>query len=115
MRRLPKSILLLPLACLVLSGCGPHLKKLGVCSSGKYRYANPQGVSLPSLDVPTLDEVSGRAPPLAAPQGDPPTPVWDRGSPPPAPAPDASAPVASPPKPGAMLLPPPGSAVFGSC
>lgn len=131
MTRITKSLVFAALACSALSGCGPHLRKLGVCSGGKYRYANPQGVSLPSLDVPNVDEVNGTAPPPPPPaapsSGEPPVSVWDKGSgqpqPAPAPAPsatpapsfDPAAPVASPSKPGAMLLPARGSTSFGSC
>ncbi|MDE2562813.1 MAG: hypothetical protein KGL48_11265 [Sphingomonadales bacterium] len=85
--------LVLGLAASTLGGCSAHLDKLSVCSSGKYRYANPNGTSLPSLAVPSVED-------LAAPA---------KGA-------DAHArpPVDAPPRVGAMMLRRPGK-TYASC
>lgn len=117
MKRQARTVVMLTLASVALSGCGPHLAKLGVCSSGPYRYANTKGVSLPSLSVPTPEDLNSPppSPPDAGtgpnPAPPPPTPSQSAAPPPPA---DGKAPVATPPKRGAMLVPR-GAAAFGSC
>lgn len=119
MKQHARTVVMLTLASAALSGCGPHLAKLGVCSTGPFRYANAKGVSLPSLSVPTPEDLSSptSSPPGAGagPNTAPPPPVPAPGAavPPPPPA-DSKAPVASPPKRGAMVVPRDASP-FGSC
>jgi hypothetical protein len=124
MKQSARLVAVLALASAGLSGCGQHLAKLGVCSSGPYRYANPKGVSLPSLSVPTPEDLN--SPPSAPADAGPNAPSLSPSQPPAAPAtaPDGTqlttppadnkAPIATPPKRGAMVLPR-GATVFGSC
>ncbi len=123
MKHVARTLVVLALASAGLSGCGPHLAKLGVCSSGPYRYANPKGVSLPSLSVPTPEDLNSppSAPADAGPNA-PSAPLPPASAP--ATAPDGTqlttppadnkAPIATPPKRGAMVVPR-GATVFGSC
>jgi hypothetical protein len=109
MRRQTATVLALAVASMGLSGCAPQLNKLRTCTSGSYRYANPNGMTLPSLTVPSPDDLNGAAAASASMPNAPPTP-----------APRAKsrrakrAPVVAPPKRGAMLLPSPGTS-FRSC
>lgn len=117
MRKFPLTVLALVVGSVGLSGCGPSLPKLNNCTTGKYRYANPNGVSLPSLEVPTPEEIGGSPPPPGAalpPPGNPPAAIDGAGAQPAPTGKGKAAPVATPPKRGAMILPTSGT-LYRSC
>ncbi len=66
---LPRVLVALVLTGAGLSGCSPHVQQLRVCSTGPYRYANPNGTSLPALAVPAPYDLK-ETPPQAT-QADP--------------------------------------------
>lgn len=82
----------LAIVALPMAGCAPHLKKLDNATRGPYRYANPNGVSLPEQPVPSVDDMTPG----------PIVPALPYAAPAPGPgAPSAPLPAPVPPEPGA--------------
>ena len=108
MNRYMRAFAALAIAAVPLAGCAPHLKKLDNATKGPYRYANPNGVTLPEQPVPSVDDM---IPQPLAPVG----PTQETAPAPPLPYSVPASPVGpapAPPKPddkeGAMLLLPAG-------
>ena len=93
MKRTFRALAVVAIVAAPLAGCAPHLKKLDNATRGPYRYANPNGVSLPEQPVPSVEDIAPQTPvPLAPAQETPPAPALPYS----VPAPDPAAPPPAP-------------------